>query len=125
MSQSEEEAAVVHGAASQRGTGNVQEQIQELSRQHAEAITAIANLSREPARSYVYVPRECHIQPFSGDLGKDDRNVDEFIEVERVMLVRNQTPEDQADFVLSLLKGAAVEEVRLRKEGQSLRTEDT
>ncbi len=38
--------------------------------------------------------------------------------------VRNQTPENQADFVLSLLKGAAVEEVRLRKEGQSLRTED-
>ncbi len=125
MSQPEEEAAVVQGAASQRGTGNVQEQIQELSRQHAEAITAIANLSREPVRSYVYVPRERHIQPFSGDLGKDDRNVDEFIEVERVLLVRNQTPEDQADFVLSLLKGAAVEEVRLRKEGQSLRTEDT
>ncbi len=38
--------------------------------------------------------------------------------------MRNQTPENQADFVLSLLKGAAVEEVRLRKEGQSLRTED-
>ncbi len=73
----------------------------------------------------MYVPRERHIQPFSGDLGKDDRNVDEFIEVERVLLVRNQTPEDQADFVLSLLKGAAVEVVRLGKEGQSLRTEDT
>ncbi len=122
MSQPEEEAVVVQGAASTRGTGNVQEQIQELSRQHAEAMAAIANLSREPTRSYVYVPRERHIQPFSGDLGKDDRNVDEFIEeVERV---RNQTPENQADFVLSLLKGAAVEEVRLRKEGQSLRTED-
>ncbi len=125
MSQPEEEAVVVQGAASTRGTGNVQEQIQELSRQHAEAMAAIANLSREPTRSYVYVPRERHIQPFSGDLGKDDRNVDEFIEeVERVLLVRNQTPENQADFVLSLLKGAAVEEVRLRKEGQSLRTED-
>lgn len=55
---------------------------------------------------------------------KDGRNVDEFIEeLEIVLLVRNQTPEDQADFVLSLLKGAAVEEVRLRKEGQFLRSE--
>ncbi len=104
MSQPEEEAVVVQGAASARGTGNVQEQIQELRRQHAEAKAAIANLSREPTRSYVYVPRERHIQPFSGDLGKDDRNGDEFIEeVERVLLVRNQTPENQADVVLSLL----------------------
>lgn len=72
----------------------------------------------------MYVPREHHIQPFSGDLVKDGRNVDEFIEeLEIVLLVRNQTPEDQADFVLSLLKGAAVEEVRLRKEGQFLRSE--
>ncbi len=125
MSQPEEEAVVVQGVASARGMGNVQEQIQELSRQHAEAMAAIANLSRETTRSYLYVPRERHIHPFSGDLGKDNRNVDEFIEeVERVLLVRNQTPENQADFVIFLLKGAAVEEVRLRKEGQSLRTED-
>ncbi len=66
---------VVQGVASARGTGNVQEQIQELSRQHAEAMAAIANLSREPTRSYFYVPGERHIQPFSGDLGKDNRNV--------------------------------------------------
>ncbi|KAL1282369.1 hypothetical protein QQF64_001172 [Cirrhinus molitorella] len=110
MSQLEEEAAVVRGAASAQGMGNVHEQIQELSRQHAEAMAAIANLTREPTRSYVYVPREHHIQPFSGDLGKDGRDVDEFIEeVERVLLVRSKTPEDQADFVLSLLKGASVE----------------
>ncbi len=75
MSQPEEEAVVVQGVASARGTGNVQEQIQELSRQHAEAMAAIANLSREPTRSYFYVPGERHIQPFSGDLGKDNRNV--------------------------------------------------
>lgn len=125
MLEPEEEAAGVHGVANAGGAGSVQEQIQELSRKHAEAIAAIANLSREPTRSYVYVPRERHIQPFSGELGKDGRNVDEFIEeVERVLLVRNQTPEDQADFVLSLLKGAAVEEVRLRQGGQPPRTED-
>ncbi len=70
-------------------------------------------------------PENVTFSPLVVDLGKDDRNVDEFIEVERVLLVRNQTPEDQADFVLSLLKGAAVEVVRLGKEGQSLRTEDT
>ncbi|XP_026104542.1 uncharacterized protein LOC113076090 [Carassius auratus] len=125
MLQPEEEPAVIHGAASAEGAGNVQEQIQELSRKHAEAMAAIANLSRGPTRSYVYVPRERHIQPFSGDLSKDGRNVDEFIEeVERVLLVRNQIPEDQADFVLSLLKGAAVEEVRLKQGGQPPRTED-
>lgn len=72
----------------------------------------IAHLSREPPRSCIYVPREHHIQPFSGDFNKD---VDEFIEeVERVLLVRNQTTEVQLDFVLSLLRGAALEEVRLQ-----------
>ncbi len=105
MSQPEEEAVVVQGVVSARGMGNVQEKIQELSRQHAEAMAAIANLSREPTRSYLYVPRERHIQPFSGDLGKDNRNVDDFIEeVERVLLVRNQTSENQDDFVIFLLK---------------------
>lgn len=48
-------------------------------------------------------------------MNKDGRYVDEFIEeVERVMHARSQTMEDQLDFVLSLLKGAALEEVRLR-----------
>lgn len=119
MSQSDDEDPVVQDSASEQGgsqgMGDVQGQIQELSRKHAEAMAAIANLSREPTRSYIYVPRERHIQSFSGDFSKDSRNVDEFIEeVERVLLVRNQTPEDQTDFVLSLLKGAALEEVRLR-----------
>lgn len=128
MSQSDDEDAV-QGAASEQGLrhdmDDVQGQIQELSRKHAEAMAAIANLSREPTRSYIYVPRERHIQSFSGDFSKDGRNVDEFIEeVERVLLVRNQTPEDQTDFVLSLLKGAALEEVRLRRGDQPQRTED-
>lgn len=93
---------------------DVQGQIQELSRKHAEAMATIAKLSRELTRSYVYVQRERHIQSFSADFIKDGRNVDEFIEeVERVLLVRNQLPEDQTDFI-SLLKGAAFKEVRLR-----------
>lgn len=78
-------------------------------------MAAIANLSREPTRSYIYVPRERHIQPFNGDFNKDGRDVDKFIEeVVRVIPARSQTTEDQLDFVLSLLKGAALEEVRMQ-----------
>lgn len=74
---------------------DVQGQIQKLNRKHVEAMAAIANLSREPTRSYIYVPRDRHIQSFSGDFRKDERTVDEFIEeLERVLLVRNQTPEE-------------------------------
>lgn len=121
MSQSDDVAPLLpvdeygdeRGASS--GRHDMYEQIQELNRKHEETMAAIANLSREPTRSYIYVPRERHIQPFSGDLNKDGRYVDEFIEeVERVMHARSQTMEDQLDFVLSLLKGAALEEVRLR-----------
>lgn len=73
----------------------MQGQIQKLNRKHVEAMAAIANLSREPTRSYIYVPRDRHIQSFSGDFRKDARTVDEFIEeLERVLLVRNQTPEE-------------------------------
>ncbi len=102
-----------HGASSNRR--DMHKQIQELNRKHEETMAAITNLSREPTRSYIYVPRERHIQPFSGDFNKDGRDVDEFIEeVERVIPARSQAAEDQLDFVLSLLKGAALEEVRMR-----------
>ncbi len=102
-----------HGASSNRR--DMHEQIQELNRKHEETMAAITNLSREPTRSYIYVPRERHIQPFSGDFNKDGRDVDKFIEeVERVIPARSQAAEDQLDFVLSLLKGAALEEVRMR-----------
>lgn len=40
--------------------------------------------------------------------------MDEFIEeVERVIRARNQSTEDRIDFILSLLRGPALEEVRL------------
>ncbi|XP_056587956.1 uncharacterized protein LOC130408444 [Triplophysa dalaica] len=127
MSQSSNEDSALPGTSANVNPDeyDVHEQIQELSRKHAETVAAIAGLNREPSRSYIYVPRERHIQSFSGEFSKDGRNVDEFIEeVERVLLVRNQTPEDQADFVLSLLKGAALEEVRLRRGAQPQGTED-
>lgn len=130
MSQSDDDdASITHEHDDAQGAGSsmndMQGQIKELSRKHEETRAAIANLSREPSRSYIYVPRERHIQPFSGDLNKDGRNVDEFIEeVERVLLVRNQTTEDQLDFVLSLLRGAALEEVRLRMGNESNQTCD-
>lgn len=83
-------------------------------------MTAISSLNTVPARSYVYVPRERHIAPFSGDIDKDGRSVDEFIEeVERVLSARNQSPPEQFDFVMSLLRGSALEEVRLRKDEET------
>ncbi len=45
-----------------------------------------------PTGSYVYVPRERHIEPFSGDIDKDGRSVDEFIEEVKVLSARNQSP---------------------------------
>lgn len=129
MSQSDEAPVLpgdeyddAHGASGERL--DMHTQIQELNRKHEETMAAIANLSREPTRSYIYVPRERHIQPFSCDFNKDGRYVDEFIEeVERVMHAR-QTAEDQLDFVLSLLKGAALEEVRLRMGNDSKHPSD-
>lgn len=94
---------------------NVQEQLRALSRKHEEAMASIATLSKESNRSFVYVPRERHISPFSGDFEKDGRSVDDFIEeVKRVLRARNQSDQDEFDFVMSLLRGAALEEVRLR-----------
>lgn len=129
MSHSDDDASFTpeHGDAQGAGSSmhDMQGQIQELSRKHEETMAAIASLSREPSRSYIYVPRERHVQPFSGDFIKDGRNVDEFIdEVGRVLLVRNQSTEDQLDFVLSLLRGAALEEVRLRMDNESNRISD-
>ncbi|KAL6489612.1 hypothetical protein MHYP_G00033530 [Metynnis hypsauchen] len=79
-------------------------------------MTVISSLNTEPTRSYVYVPRERHISPFSGDIDKDGRSVEEFIEeVERVISARNQSAPEQFDFGMSLLRGSALDEVRLRK----------
>ncbi|KAL6462436.1 hypothetical protein MHYP_G00288580 [Metynnis hypsauchen] len=59
---------------------------------------------------------ERHISPFSGDIDKDGRSVEEFIEeVERVISARNQSAPEQFDFGMSLLRGSALDEVHLRK----------
>ncbi|XP_055358544.1 uncharacterized protein LOC114842043 [Betta splendens] len=88
-------------------------------------MAAISSLITVPSRSYVYVPRERHVAPFSGDIDKDGRSVDEFIEeVERVLSGRNQSPPEQFDFVMSILRGSALEEVRLRKDEGSDQTSD-
>lgn len=86
----------------------IQDQISELGRLQAEA------MANRPTRSYVYLPRERQIQNFSGDYSKDGRDVEEFIdEVERVLRTREQTVYEKFDFVISLLRGPALEEVRM------------
>ncbi|KAK7879663.1 hypothetical protein WMY93_033628, partial [Mugilogobius chulae] len=92
------------------------EQIKELAKKQEAVMTAMSTLNTEPTRSYVYVPRERHISAFSGDIDKDGRCVDEFIEeIERALSARNQSAPERFDFVMSLLRGPALDEVRLRK----------
>ncbi|KAG7460544.1 hypothetical protein JOB18_018344 [Solea senegalensis] len=84
-----------------------------------------ANDNSAPTRSYIYVPRERQIQAFSGEGGTDGRSVEEFIEeVERVLRSREHTTEGQCDYILSLLRGPALEEVRLCMGGQSVGPSD-
>lgn len=105
-------------ASASREGGNplvqLQAQMMELSRKHDAVMTSIADLGNAQTRSIVYIPREKHIPPFSGEPGKDVHTVDEFIEeVEHVMRARGMRSEEQVDFVLSQLKGSALEEVKL------------
>ncbi|KAG1936344.1 interleukin-1 receptor accessory protein-like 1-A [Pimephales promelas] len=107
--------------------------LRELSQKHDEAMATLESLKGGCNKTYVYVPRERHISPFTGDIEKDGRTVDEFIdEVERALRARNMTPNDECDFVMSLLRGAALEEAqqcptpqdfysRKQKEGEDVR----
>ena len=93
----------------------LQSQIMELSRKHDAVMSSLANLGDAQSRPVVYIPREKNIPPFSGVPGKDAHTVDEFIdEVERAMRSRGLRNEEQVDFILSQLKGSALEEVKLR-----------
>ena len=91
-----------NGAAgtSRDTVGEIQSQMQELSRLRDE-LTRLNDEARAQtalARSYIYIPRECQIQAFSGECGKDGRSVEEFIdEVERVLRSREQTTEEHCD----------------------------
>ncbi len=63
--------------------------------------------------------------PFSGDYVKDCQYVDEFIdEVERVIRVRGLNTDDQVDFILSHLRGSALDEVKLRMGGETKQPSD-
>lgn len=103
----------------------LQSQISELSRKHDVVMSSIANLGDVQTRSVVYIPREKNITPFCGETGKDVYTVDEFIEeVERAMRARGLRGEEQVDFLLSSLKGSALEEVKLRMGGQPKQLRD-
>lgn len=106
--------------ASSAPSDEIQRQLQELSRLRNDIIRlndetrAQTDTSRALTRSYIYVPRERQVQSFCGEWEKDGRSVEEFIgEVERVIRSREQTTDEQCDFILSLLRGPALEEVRL------------
>lgn len=43
-------------------------------------MSALSNLINSSTRSYVYIPRERQIVPFSGDLAKDVQTIDECID---------------------------------------------
>lgn len=103
----------------------LQSQILELGRRHDQVMSTLSNMTNVPTRSYVYIPRERQIVPFSGDPGKDCQNVDEFIEeLERVIRVRGLNTEDQVDFILSHLRGSALDEVRLCMGGEDKLPQD-
>ncbi|KAI7796844.1 rap guanine nucleotide exchange factor 6-like [Triplophysa rosa] len=98
----------------------LQSQILELGRRHDQVMSTLANMNNVNTRSYVYIPREKQIVPFSGDCGKDYQTVDELIEeLERVIRVRGLNTEDQVDFILSHLRGSALDEVKLCMGGEN------
>ncbi|XP_051265460.1 uncharacterized protein LOC127368567 [Dicentrarchus labrax] len=108
-------------------TDDIQVQMQELTRLRDE-LTRLSTEVRtqgRPTRSFIYVPRERQIPAFSGDCGKDGRSVEEFIdEVERVLRSRELTTDEKCDYILSLLRGPALEEVRLCMGSQSVGPHD-
>ncbi|XP_047676398.1 zinc finger CCHC domain-containing protein 18-like [Tachysurus fulvidraco] len=100
-------------------------QIQDLNDWRNDTLANRAAGGGNTIRSYLYVPRERQVQPFSGEYNKDGRSVEEFIEeVERVLRARDQTQEEQLDFIISLLRGPALEEVRLCVGNQSRQASD-
>lgn len=103
----------------------LQSQLNELSKKHDDVMSSIASLGDVQPRSIVYIPREKPIVPFNGDPCKDTHSVDEFIEeVERAISLRGLRETDQVDFILSHLRGSALDEVKLRTRGQAKRPSD-
>lgn len=117
FSQASAEAA----ATSTNAAAEIQIRMQELTKLRDELVRLNDEIGAQrasgntaPTRSYIYVPRERQVQVFSGEGGTDGRSVEEFVEeVERALRSREQTTEGQCDYILSLLRGPALEEVRL------------
>ncbi|KAL1249465.1 hypothetical protein QQF64_020470 [Cirrhinus molitorella] len=111
MSDSEELPAAgvnvpVDGAVGEDVIEQIRGQIQELRDWRDDSLANRVVGGGNSTRSYIYVPRERQIQPFCGEYNKDGRSVEEFIEeVERVLRARDQTREEQLDFIISLLRG--------------------
>ncbi len=116
---------LVDGAVGNDVIEQLRGQIQELRDRREDALANSAVGGGNSTRSYIYVPRERQVQPFCGEYNKDGRSVEEFIEeVERVLRARDQTREEQLDFIISLLRGPALEEVRLCVGNQSRQASD-
>lgn len=103
----------------------LQSQIQDLGKRQDEVMSTLASFNTVNTRSYVYIPRERQIVPYCGDPSKDCQTIDEFIEeLERVIRVRGLSREDQVDFILSHLRGSALDEVKLCLGGDDVAPRD-
>lgn len=124
-SQNVDDAGMAGHAEKGNPVAQLQSQILELGRRHDQVMSALANMSNVSTRSYVYIPRERQIVPFSGDYVKDGQSVDEFIdEAKRIIRVRGLNADDQVDFILSHLRGSALDEVKLRMGNEARQPSD-
>lgn len=124
-SQDVDDAGTAGPAEEGNPVAQLQSQILELGRRHDQVMSTLTNMSNASTRSYVYIPRERQIVPFSGDNVKDGQSVDEFIdEVERVIRIRGLNTDDQVDFILSHLRGSALDEIKLRMGNETRQPSD-
>lgn len=103
----------------------LQSQIQDLGKRQDKVMSTLASFNTVNTRSYFYIPRERQIVPYCGDPSKDCQTIDEFIEeLEQVIRVRGLSCEDQVDFILSHLRGSALDEVKLCLGGDDVAPQD-
>lgn len=113
------------GATARDPVTELRAKLSELSNKHDQAMARITALSDGSSRSYVYLPRERPIQPFSGDATVDGRSLEEFIdEVQRGIRTRGLGNDDQVNFIFSLLRGSALEEIKLCTGGEQIEPEE-
>lgn len=96
----------------------LQAKLAELSDKHDQTMARLTALNSGASQSYVYLPRERQSNLSVGDSTVDGR-IDEFLdEVQRAVRARGLGADDQVDFILSLLRGSALEEIRLSTDGE-------